>query len=106
MIALNARLLGTALYTPVLAHECAHVLLEDDGLYTCYAGDRHERAVWDLAARLALPSASIAAWQRGDVCADGLARIYELPEAFVRYATTPEQLPAWLDSLVVPPPNE
>jgi hypothetical protein len=57
-IVLNQRLVGSPLRTPVLAHECAHLILGVDGVSLC-ANARHpsrdERNAWAGAALLAVP---------------------------------------------------
>ena len=99
VIALNASLVGTAYLIPVLAHECAHVLIGIRGYHGC-AHDRDEREVWSVAARLAIPGATIDAIRSGEMCSRYVARSLELPQAFVLYAAHGDGLlPAWLEEL-------
>lgn len=99
VIVLNAGLVGTAYLIPVLAHECAHILIGIRGLHGC-AYDQDEHAVWSLAARLAIPRATTDAIMTGDMCSRYAARSLELPESFVLFAAHGDALlPAWLDEL-------
>ncbi len=61
-VVLNERLVGSPLRTPVLAHECAHLILGVQGVSLCssvqYPG-RDERNAWAGAAMLAIPDDTI-----------------------------------------------
>lgn len=99
VIALNGALLGTAYLIPVLAHECAHVLIGLRGYHGC-GRDQDEHDVWSLAARLAIPRATTDAIRGGEMCSQYSARSLELPRAFVLFAAHGEPfLPAWLAEL-------
>ena len=61
-VVLNDRLTGTALRNPVLAHECAHLVLGVQGISLCARTsrpDNTERIAWAGAALLAVPDGAI-----------------------------------------------
>ena len=61
-VVLNQRLTGTSLRNPVLAHECAHLLVGIQGVNLCARTPRpdiKERNAWAGAALLAVPDVAI-----------------------------------------------
>ena len=61
-VVLNERLVGSSLRRPVLAHECAHLLLGIEGVSLCSSVQhpgRDERNAWAGAALLAIPDDTI-----------------------------------------------
>lgn len=85
-IGLNAAIIGTPLELPVLAHECGHLLLGHD-LGFCSSSIkahwREERAAWDCAAVLAIPSEAAIAFASRRATVHDLADYYEVPPAMV-----------------------
>lgn len=97
LIFVNRSLHETPYWIPVLAHECAHVLIGLRGYHGC---TDDEIDVWRLAARLAVPDAIVQDYWRGKTIEATVAQEYDLPLSFVRFAIHGEQLlPAWLDEL-------
>lgn len=97
LIFINRALDDTVYFVPVLAHECAHVLIGLRGYHGC---TDDEIDVWRLAARLAVPDVVVGSFWSGAITEQSLARDYSLPLSFIRFAIHGEQLlPAWLDDL-------
>lgn len=99
IIALDAALIGTPYHAPVLAHECAHILLGEPGYHACGT----ERHAWALAARLCVPEAICQSIRDGATTSDDVARAYGFPSAFVAYvAHGARLLTSWLEELAIP----
>lgn len=97
LIFINRVLDDTIYLVPVLAHECAHVLIGLRGYHGCSS---EEIDVWRLAARLAVPDAVVGSFWSGAITERSLARDYGLPLSFIRFAIHGEPLlSAWLDDL-------
>lgn len=85
-IAINAAIVGTPLELPVIAHECAHLLLGHDIGYcstSLSAQVRPERDAWDGAALLAIPTESAVMFATRRATVHDLADYYEVPPALV-----------------------
>lgn len=91
VIAINNGLVGTNFLIPVIAHECAHLLIGIRGLHTCIR-NHDEPDVWALAATLTIPEEVISKIRRGEMGARNVARLYEIPVSFVEFATWGESL--------------
>lgn len=98
VIAMNSGLVGSWFWVPILAHECAHVMLGKLGVWECVQGlqvSKPERQVWNIAAALAIPERAIE-----QACAQDIARSYMLPLEFVRLRIHGDaMLPAWQAAL-------
>jgi hypothetical protein len=85
-VVINSRVNQTLLAKPVLAHECAHLLLGVRGVRMCsgeLCASDEERSAWYGAALLAVPSARIQALQSGAVRARHVANECNVPVEFV-----------------------
>lgn len=99
-VVLNQRLTGSRLQTPVLAHECAHLLLGVQGVSLCVSGQqvgREERNAWAGAAFLAVPGDAIPRERsaRRDLAAllDVPVELVDLRAALTDYLDRPEPRP-------------
>lgn len=85
-IGLSSAIVGTPLELPVLAHECGHLLLGHDIGYcslTVRTHVREERAAWEGAALLAIPTEDAVAFAGHRVTVHELAERYEVAPALV-----------------------
>lgn len=99
VVAINNGLVDTPFLIPVIAHECAHLLLGERGLHAC-ARNHQEPEVWALAARLAVPEAVCESIRADSICSADVARRFNLPTSFVQYAAFGDALlPAFLAEL-------
>ena len=87
-VVLNERLLGSSLRKPVLAHECAHLILGVEGVSLCTTDlrpSRDERNAWAGAALLAVPGDTI---PRSRVARRDLAASLDVPVQLVDLRAT------------------
>lgn len=100
VIGIRSSIADTRYYLPVLAHECGHVLMNREGVFECQPLPKHERQIWRLAARLAVPEWECESIRSAAMCSDSVARQLRLPPSFVRFAAHGDQLlPVWLQEL-------
>ena len=68
IIGIDERVVGTPLYVPVLAHECAHLIIDTAGVHGCTGAvtSKAEQLAWFGATLLAIPDKAIAAYERGE----------------------------------------
>ena len=96
-IVLNERLTGSRLRAPVLAHECAHLILGVEGVSLCTNAlrpSRNERNAWAGAALLAVPGDTIPCSRsaRRELAAslDVPVQLVDLRAALTEYLDSPE----------------
>lgn len=90
-IIINGDIIGTPMLVPVIAHECAHIMLGHQYVHPCIrctTQSRGEQSAWQLAALLSIPVKAVEEFKDGDVMPMELADHYGVPVRFLalRYA--------------------